>query len=103
MCWQLKDLDYVRAKLREDFRATKERGRISPRARIAAWGVIAVASTVVGAPALAIPGVVVFEGLVAPLLARPRPKKLGPLVRWSPPESYVESPEAPARLPSDRL
>jgi hypothetical protein len=102
MCWQLKDLDYVRSKLREDFRATRERGRISGRTRLTAWGVIVVLSALAGAVGLAVVGIVLFEGLVAPILARPPRPRVGPLVEWQPPDSYMESPEAPAPRPSDR-
>jgi hypothetical protein len=102
MCWQLKDLDYVRAKLREDFRATRERGRVSWRTRAAVWAAIGGASALAEVPGLSIVGVVLFEGLLAPFLARPPRREIGPLVEWKPPDSFVESPEAPAPHPSDR-
>jgi hypothetical protein len=101
MCWQLKDLDYVRAKLQEDFRTTRERGRLSWRVRLAVWGLLVVVSALAGAVGLAVVAIVVFEGLLAPILARPGRREVGPLAVWNPPDSYLESPEAPAPLHSD--
>ncbi len=96
MCWQVyRDLDYTRSRLREDIRASREQGRVPRSVRVIAWALIAGATILVGHPALSLPGVIVFEGLMAPLLARPsEPRELGPLAEWRVPESYRESPES---------
>ncbi|MGH2662391.1 MAG: hypothetical protein ACRDH8_06210 [Actinomycetota bacterium] len=96
MCW---DFDYVRAKLQEDIRATRSRGRVPPLVRIIGWLSLATGAWLLGYPLLAVPTTVVFEAYVAPLFAR-RAREIGPLREWHPPESYRESPEAvpPTRI-----
>jgi hypothetical protein len=88
----------MRTQLREDIRVTRERGPVPRPARIAAWTLILGAAVLLRAPAVAILGLMAFEGLLAPLLARPE-RHLGPLVEWRLPDSYRESPES---LPSTR-
>jgi hypothetical protein len=98
MCWQAecwRDLDRLRAQMREDFGVT--RARRSPTAvRVAVWTGLGAAVAILDAAVLAIPAAVAFEALVVPRLRRPHPEVLGPLRPWRPPESYRESPEAPA-------
>ena len=96
MCWQVyKDLDYTRSRLREDIRATRERGRVPRSIRATAWVLIGGAAILLGLPALGFLGLILFEGLIAPLLARhSEPRELGPLGEWRVPESYRESPES---------
>jgi hypothetical protein len=53
-------------------------------------------ATALGEPLLAVPAVALFEGLVVPRVGRKLPPKIGPLRPWRPPDSYRESPEAPA-------
>jgi hypothetical protein len=104
MCWQVyRDLDYTRTKLREDIRASRERGRISRPVRVAAWALIAAAAILLRVPALAVVGLILFEGLIAPVLASPTvPRELGPLAEWRAPESYRESPESLPRTRTAR-
>lgn len=54
-------------------------------------------ATVFGEPLFVLPAIAAFEVLVVPRLARAAPPTIGPLRPWDPPESYRESPEAPAR------
>jgi hypothetical protein len=90
----------MRTQLREDIRVTRERGPVPRPARVAAWAILLGAAVLLRAPALWFIGLIVFEGLVAPMLARPgRPTELGPLTEWRVPDSYRESPE---RLPRTR-
>ncbi|HEV8682950.1 MAG TPA: hypothetical protein VGS09_09285 [Actinomycetota bacterium] len=93
MCWERRDLDYVRSKLQEDFTATRERGRVPRPIRFGAWAAIAVLTTLVDLPGLSIPAIVLFEAFVAPRLARRPPRGLGPLREWKPPPG-MDSPEA---------
>jgi hypothetical protein len=104
MCWQVyRDLDYTRSRLRDDIRASRERGRVPRSIRATAWALIAGAAILLGHPALGFPGVILFEGLIAPLLARrSEPRELGPLAEWRVPESYRESPERLARPRTSR-
>jgi hypothetical protein len=104
MCWQAecwRDMDRVRAQLREDFQATREGGP-SWRVRIAVWGGLFAAGAAADALAASVPAGLLFEAFVAPRLARHPPPKIGPLQPWKPPESYRESPEAPAPWALDR-
>jgi hypothetical protein len=93
MCWQRHDLDYARMRLQEDFRATRERGRVPRLVRLVSWAAITTLAFLVDLPALAFPAIVVFEAFVAPRLARRPPKELGPLREWQPPPG-MESPES---------
>jgi hypothetical protein len=93
MCWQRHDLDYARMKLQEDFKATRERGRVPRRIRAGAWAAIAAVSILVDLPGLALPAIVLFEAFGAPRLARPPARELGPLREWTPPDG-MDSPEA---------
>lgn len=93
MCWQRHDLDYARMKLQEDFRATRERGRVPRRVRFLAWAAIIAVAILIDLPALAFPAIVVFEAFVAPRLARPPKRELGPLRQWQPPTG-MDSPES---------
>ncbi|MGH2682437.1 MAG: hypothetical protein ACRDIX_04300 [Actinomycetota bacterium] len=93
MCWPTHDLDYARMKLQEDFRATRERGKVPRRVRFGAWVSIIALSVLTGVPALALPVIVLFEAFVAPRLARPPSREMGPLREWRPPEGMT-SPEA---------
>jgi hypothetical protein len=102
MCWQY-DFDYVRVKLAEDIRATRKRGTVSARVRMAAWAAIAILLVMAEVPVAALPAIVVFEAFVAPRIARPPARRLGRLIEWRPPESVQESPEAPAHLSSKDL
>jgi hypothetical protein len=98
MCWQVegwRDLDRVRAQLREDLRTTRER-RTPPAVRFGGWAGLAGLATALGEPLLAVPAVALFEGLVVPRVGRKPPPTIGPLHTWQPPDSYTESPEAPA-------
>jgi hypothetical protein len=98
MCWQAeswRDFDRMRAQLREDLGATRGR-RLPLPVRLGAWGAIIGAAAAAGEPPIAVPGVVLFEAFVAPRLGRSPPPTIGPLAPWRPPESYRESPEAPA-------
>ena len=105
MTWQLeglKDLDRVRSQLREDFRVSRERGRVPPTVRVAWWAGLAVATTALGDPESALPVAALFESLLAPRLARRPRRAVGSLRLWSPPPSWRPSPEAPAELPDRR-
>jgi hypothetical protein len=94
MCWQRHDLDYVRSKLQEDYRATRERGRVPRRVRALAWAMVAALAILIDLPALAFPGILIFEAFMAPRLARPpRQRELGPLRHWQPPPG-MDSPES---------
>ncbi|HJV04646.1 MAG TPA: hypothetical protein VJ868_05220 [Actinomycetota bacterium] len=97
MCWQAyRDLDGMRAQLREDIRASRDLGSVPSLVRFPVWGAIIGAALLLGIPAAACPGILLFEGAVAPLLAR-RPDsggRLGPLRPWRVPDSYRESPES---------
>jgi hypothetical protein len=93
MCWQRHDLDYARMKLQEDFKATRERGKVSPRLRVGAWASLGALAILAGYPVLALPAIVLFEAFVAPRLARRPPRELGALRQWNPPEG-MDSPEA---------
>jgi hypothetical protein len=98
MCWQVeawRDLDRVRAQLREDLRTTRER-RTPPAVRFGAWAGLTAIATALGEPLLAVPAVALFEGLVVPRVGRKPAPTIGPLRPWQPPDSYTESPEAPA-------
>jgi hypothetical protein len=88
-------MDRMRAQLREDLGVARSR-RLSLPVRVAAWGAILGAAAAVGEPPIAIPALILFEAFVAPRLGRPPLPTLGPLAPWRPPESYRESPEAPA-------
>lgn len=101
MTWQLehlKDLDRVRSQLREDFGLARRRGRVPPAVRIAWWAGMVAAAAALGDPGAAVPAAVVFEGLVAPRLARRARPTIGQLRPWTPPPSWRPSPEAPATL-----
>jgi hypothetical protein len=93
MCWERRDLDYVRSKLQEDFRATRERGKVPPLVRMGAWVAIGASSVLADLPVLVLPAIVVFEAFVAPRLARRPARKLGPLREWKAPEG-MDSPES---------
>jgi hypothetical protein len=96
MCWQYRDLDGMRAQLRDDIRASRERGSVPPPVRVGAWALLAAVALLLRAPAAVIVGIAMFEAVVAPLLAaarRPR-RELGPLTPWRVPDSYRESPES---------
>lgn len=98
MCWQAecwRDLDRMRAQLREDLGAQRG-GKIPLPVRLGTWGGVVLGAAAVGEPVVAVLGVVLFEAFLAPHLRRRPPPTIGPLVPWSPPESYRESPEAPA-------
>ena len=98
MSWQVyRDLDGMRAQLREDIRASREHGSVPLLIRLPVWAAILEGALLLGGPAGAVPGILLFEGAVAPLLARSRPRGMGPLAQWRVPDSYRESPE---RLPS---
>jgi hypothetical protein len=96
MCWQVyRDLDEMRRQLHDDIRVSRQRGRVPRSVRATAWALIVGAAILLRAPALAVLGIIAFEGMVAPALTRPhRPRELGPLADWRVPESYRESPEA---------
>jgi hypothetical protein len=105
MAWQLehlKDLDRVRSQLREDFGLARKRGRVPLAVRAAWWAVLATAAAALGDPAAAVPAAALFEGLVAPRLARRARRSVGTLRPWVPPPSWHPSPEAPARIPGLR-
>lgn len=93
MCWSRHDLDYARMKLQEDFKATRERGKVPRRVRFVAWVSITAMSILADLPALALPAIVLFEAFAAPRLARPPKRTLGPLREWIPPDG-MDSPEA---------
>jgi hypothetical protein len=80
MCWQAecwRDLDRLRAQMREDFGVT--RARRSPTAvRVAVWTGLGAAVAILDAAVLAIPAAVAFEALVVPASGRPHPEVLGP-------------------------
>jgi hypothetical protein len=101
MCWQVhRDLDEMRRQLHDDIRVSRQRGRVPRLVRASAWALIVGAAIFLRAPALAVLGIIAFEGMVAPALTRPhRSRELGPLGDWKVPESYRESPEA---LPQSR-
>jgi hypothetical protein len=92
-CWR--DLDRMRAQLREDLGAQRG-GSVALPVRLGTWGGVVLMAAAVGEPLVAVLGVVLFEAFLAPHLRRRPPPTIGPLVPWSPPESYRESPEAPA-------
>lgn len=102
MCWERKDLDYVRLKLQEDIRATRERGRVPRSVRVGAWGAIALLLMLADLLPLVVPAIVLFEAFLAPRLARPPARELGPLREWMPPEG-IESPEAQPTWAGRRL
>jgi hypothetical protein len=104
MCWQVyRDLDHTRAQLREDIRASRERGRIPRSIRSIAWALALGTAILLRVPALAIVGFILFEGLIAPALARStRPRELGPLAEWRVPDSVRESPESLPRTRTSR-
>lgn len=104
MCWQMyRDLGYTRSRLREDIRASREGGRVPRPIRVTAWALIGGAAIFLGLPALGFVGLILFEGMVAPLLARRSDRReLGPLVEWRMPESYRESPESLPRTRTSR-
>jgi hypothetical protein len=93
MCWQRHDLDYARMRLQEDFRATRERGRVPRLLRVGAWAALGAVAILIDLPVLAFPAIVVFEAFAAPRLARPPKRELGQLRAWQPPPG-MESPEA---------
>jgi hypothetical protein len=93
MCWERRDLDAVRSKLQEDFRATRERGKFPRLIRMGAWVAIAASSILADLPVLSLPAIVVFEAFVAPRLARRPARKLGPLREWKAPEG-LDSPSS---------
>jgi hypothetical protein len=97
MCWQAewRDFDRMRAQLREDLGVARRR-RLPLPVRVGAWGAIIGAAAAAGEPAVAVPGMILFEAFLAPRLGRRPQPTLGPLVPWKPPESYRDSPEAPA-------
>jgi hypothetical protein len=98
MCWQVeawRDFDRVRAQLRKDLRSTRDR-RVRPAVRVGAWAGLAGVATALGEPLLALPAVGLFEAFVVPRLGSKPPPSIGPLRPWHPPDSYRESPEAPA-------
>jgi hypothetical protein len=64
--------------------------------RAAVWAGLGALAAATGEAAAAVPAVVLFEAFVAPRLGRPTPPSIGPLRPWKPPDSYRESPEAPA-------
>jgi hypothetical protein len=101
MCWQVyRDLDEMRRQLHDDIRVSRQRGRVPLLGRAVAWALIVGAAILLRAPALAVLGIIAFEGVVAPALTRPqRIRELGPLAQWRVPDSYRESPEA---LPRSR-
>jgi hypothetical protein len=95
MCWQLyRDLDGMRTQLRDDIRASREQGSVPTLVRLPAWAAILGGALLLGVPAAAVPGILLFEGAVAPLLARSGSRELGPLAPWRVPDSYRESPES---------
>jgi hypothetical protein len=75
MCWQAecwRDLDRLRAQMREDFGVT--RARRSPTAvRVAVWTGLGAAVAILDAAVLAIPAAVAFEALVVPRLREAPP------------------------------
>jgi hypothetical protein len=95
----LRDWDRLRATIREDVAGAARRPRPATWLRLGVWLALLAAWTLVGWPFLAIPAVAAFELFVAPGLRRPRPRELGRLRPWQPPESFVVSPES---LPADR-
>jgi hypothetical protein len=98
MCWQAeswRDMDRVRAQLREDLGLSRRR-RLPATVRVGAWVALVAGSAAMGEPAAAIPAVILFEGFVAPRLGRRPAPTIGPLRTWHPPPSFRESPEAPA-------
>jgi hypothetical protein len=101
MCWQVnRDLDEMRRQLHDDIRVSRRRGRVPRVVRVSAWALIVGAAILLRAPALAVLGIIAFEGMVAPALTKPhRLRELGQLAEWRVPESYRESPEA---LPQSR-
>jgi hypothetical protein len=98
VCWQAeawRDFNRMRAQLREDLGAHRG-GRVALPVRLGTWGGLALAATAAGEPVLGILGVALFEAFLAPRLRRRPPLTIGPLAPWSPPDSFHESPEAPA-------
>ncbi len=57
------------------------------------------AAVLAGAPEALAVGILLFEAVLAPRLARPRRRPLGSLAPWRPPDSWKPSPEAPAPTP----
>ena len=74
----------------------RRRARVPLLSRMTWWVGVGVVSVLGGAPEAALPGLVVFETLLAPRLTRRPRRPLGPLAAWRPPESWRASPEAPA-------
>ena len=101
--WEaLRDWDQLRDTLRQDLADREEHDAVSPWFRAAVWLTFTVGWAVVGWPILALPAVVAFEALVVPGLDRPRSRELGRLEAWSPPPSFVISPEAVPDRPASR-
>jgi hypothetical protein len=90
----LVDWHRLRARLREDLGASRDRGRLSPWLRIAAWTFFTAGWSLVGYPLLAIPAIVVFEGYVVPGISEP-PRTMDRTAEWVPPPSFLISPESP--------
>ncbi|MGH7378550.1 MAG: hypothetical protein ACREKK_14180 [Candidatus Methylomirabilales bacterium] len=74
----------------------RRRGPVPLTSRLTWWAGLGVVSVLGGAPEAALPGLVVFETLVAPRLTRRPRRPLASLGAWRPPESWRPSPEAPA-------
>jgi hypothetical protein len=90
----LVDWHRLRARLREDLGTSRDRRRLSPWLRMAAWALFAGGWSLVGFPLVAILAVVIFEALVVPGLSEP-PRHMDRTVEWLPSPSFVISPEAP--------
>ncbi|MGH2674069.1 MAG: hypothetical protein ACRDKA_08955 [Actinomycetota bacterium] len=104
MSWQawFRDLDRVRRQLHEDLGVARRRGRVPVRRRATWWAAIGMVGLLAGASEPAILGIVAFELVLAPRLARFPRRSLERLVPWVPPESWHPSPEAPAPMPRAR-
>ena len=89
----LVDWHRLRAHLREDLGGSRDRRRLSPWLRIAAWALFAGGWSLTGFPLVAILAVVVFEAVVVPGLSEP-PRAMDRTLEWIPPPSFVISPEA---------
>jgi hypothetical protein len=101
--WEaLRDWDHIRDTLRQDLGDREEQIGVSPWLRAAAWAALTLGWTLVGWPVLALPTVIVFEAVVVPGLGPRRQRELGRLTEWSPPDSFVISPESVPGRPASR-
>jgi hypothetical protein len=92
-CWR--DVDRMRTQLRADLAEGGDR-RLPRIVRIGVWAGLGALASLAGEPVAALPAIVVFEAFLAPRIGTVPPRTIGPLRPWEPPESFEESPEAPA-------